>query len=278
LLASVRERICEQVTKLLIPARSTLKSPGRGFFVSENSKVDQTPLKRAIFFFDVQNLFHAVGEAFNISEPNFDPIKLSDHFCKERNWLRSGIFFYTGIPDSKKQPRWGDYWLRRLRVLRNQKNDIQVFTTQLKYRDKFFPLPESTVDRWVQLVDPDGKRYCRPNLYDEVGQQVPKDTELTAYTAEEKGIDVQIALDLIMKTLSQSYDVSVLFCQDQDQNGSVRLAKEIADSQGRQVEIFSSFPAGLRYDRGILGTSFLRISRETYDSCIDPRNYFASSR
>jgi uncharacterized LabA/DUF88 family protein len=67
--------------------------------------------------------------------------------------------------------------------------------------------------------------------------------------AIEKGVDMRIALDVVTRAHSKAYDVALVFSQDQD------LA-EVAD------EI-----------RGIARTDWIQVDRETYDKCLDPRDY-----
>lgn len=55
--------------------------------------------KRAIAFFDGQNLFHAAKEAFGHPYPNYDPLKLTNAIYSNEGWSLSAVRFYTGIPD-----------------------------------------------------------------------------------------------------------------------------------------------------------------------------------
>jgi hypothetical protein len=42
--------------------------------------------KRAVAFFDGQNLFHAVKAAFGYRYPNYEPRKLADAICRAQGW------------------------------------------------------------------------------------------------------------------------------------------------------------------------------------------------
>ena len=92
---------------------------------------------------------------------------------------------------------------------------------------------------------------------------------------QEKGVDVSLALDLIRATYEQRYEIAILVSQDHDFGPAVRLAKEIARSQNRQLTYESAFPfeLGRSTPRGIPGTTWVRIDRATYDSCLDLTDY-----
>ena len=53
-------------------------------------------IKRAVAFFDGQNLYRHAKDAFGHHHPNFDPIKLFDAVCAELSFENQGIRFYTG--------------------------------------------------------------------------------------------------------------------------------------------------------------------------------------
>lgn len=76
--------------------------------------------KRAITFFDAQNLYRHAKEAFGHKHPNFDPMKLSDAICKDKGWANHGVRFYTGVPDARHDPRWQGYWSNRFLAMRRQ--------------------------------------------------------------------------------------------------------------------------------------------------------------
>jgi uncharacterized LabA/DUF88 family protein len=245
--------------------------------VAESSDSPENATKRVIFFFDVQNLFHSAKEAFDVDSPNFDPVKLANHFCAVHGWSRCGIRFYTGIPVREYQPRWADYWSKRLRRLGNQKAILNVFTTLLRYRERVFPLPVDRQDKWFRLSS-GNHSYIHQELFDRNGQPLGRDVKLHVRVPQEKQIDVKIAIDLVMMTFETRFDVAVIFSQDDDISQAVTSAKTIARSQGRVVEFFSAFPEGTTYDRGIQGTNNLCISRDVYEACVDPKDYFDNTR
>ena len=95
----------------------------------------------------------------------------------------------------------------------------------------------------------------------------------------EKGVDVSIAIDLIKLTYEQQYDVAIIVSQDWDFGPAVRLARQIAIDQGRRLTFESCFPhgPGSASNRGIPGTTWVRIDQQLYDSCIDYADYRAFS-
>ena len=91
----------------------------------------------------------------------------------------------------------------------------------------------------------------------------------------EKGVDVSIAIDLIKLTYERRYEVVNIVSSDQDFGPAIRLAKQIAKDQGRNLEFYSSQPTerGRFNNRGIAGTQWIKIDKNLYDACIDPKDY-----
>ena len=92
---------------------------------------------------------------------------------------------------------------------------------------------------------------------------------------QEKGVDVSLAVDLIRATYERQYETAIIVSQDHDFGPAIRLAKEIAQGQNRQLTYESAFPfePGRSSRRGIPGTTWVRIDKATYDSCLDPTDY-----
>ena len=97
---------------------------------------------------------------------------------------------------------------------------------------------------------------------------------------QEKGVDVSLALDLVQATYDRRYEVAIIVSQDWDFGPAVRLAKEIAQAQGRTLVFESCYPVGSRSPsrRGIPGTTWLPIDQATYDACRDSRDYRPKKR
>ena len=92
---------------------------------------------------------------------------------------------------------------------------------------------------------------------------------------QEKGVDVSLALDLVQATYDQRYEAAIIVSQDSDFGPAVRLAKQIAKAQSRELTFESHFPfgSGSHSRRGVPGTVWLPIDQTTYDNCLDPRDY-----
>ena len=120
---------------------------------------------------------------------------------------------------------------------------IHVFSRTLRYRNE-------------TIIQPDGR-------------------EATVLVGREKGIDVRLALDILLLGFRSEYDVAVVFSQDQDLSEIADEIRILAKSQDRWIKIVSAFPTSptSKNRRGINGTDWIRIDRTLYDSCIDPRDY-----
>ena len=201
--------------------------------------------KRAIVFIDGQNLFHAAREAFGYTYPNYDVRALAERVCAGQEWQLAQTRFYTGIPDREDDPRWHDFWSGKLAVMGRQ--GVHVYSRSLRYRNKTVRLPDGT--------------------------------EHTFLTGEEKGIDVRIALDVIRMAHRQEYDVALIFGQDQDLSEVADEIRTIAHEQHRWIKVARAFPSSptSRNRRGINKTDWIRIDRETYDACLDRRDYRSKS-
>ncbi len=192
--------------------------------------------KRAVVFVDGQNLFHGARAAFDIREPAFDVLALGRLVCEPRGWDLAASYFYTGLPDRSRNPKWHDFWQRRL--LEMQRLGIRVYYRSLRYRN-----------RSVQLAD---------------GKMVQ------VLAGEEKGIDVRIALDMVRLFHQEEYEVAVLFSRDQDLREATDEIRTAAKRQDRWVKLVCAFPDGGPRVRGIDGTDWVRIGEGDYRSCLLP--------
>lgn len=193
--------------------------------------------KRAIAFFDGQNLFHAAKVAFGYIFPSYDPAKLATTICEARGWSLQQTRFYTGVPSADDSPHWNLFWSRKLLVM--SRVGVHVYSRPLRYRNK---------------VSSDGS----PVL-----------------VGEEKGIDVRIAIDILSCAIRGNCDVALVFSQDQDLSEVADEIRVIAGEQGRWLKIASAFPVSpaSHNRRGINKTDWVKIERAMYDACIDPWDY-----
>lgn len=201
----------------------------------------EPPVKRTVAFFDGQNLFHHAAAAFGSTYPDYRPLRLATKICAREGFNLHQIRFYTGIPSLFHDPFWNRFWSAKLLAM--SRMQIVTFSRQLRYRKK-------TV-------------------------RVSPGVELSTWVAEEKGIDVRIAIDVIRMTRKNQLDVALLFSQDQDFSEVADEIRTIAKEQGRWIKIASAFPDSPNASnrRGVNKTDWIRIDRATYDACIDPRDY-----
>ena len=202
----------------------------------------EPPVKRAVSFFDGQNLFRSAMAAFGHYHPNYDPRKLSDAVCRARGWQNHGVRFYTGVPDANRSPMWYGYWQNRFLAMRRA--GVSVTSRPLRYDIENETLPDGTIRERV------------------IGQQ-------------EKGIDLRIGLDVVRMARLGQLDVAIIFSQDQDLAEVADEIRYIARSENRWLKIMSAFPVnptGAR-QRGINRTDWFKMDQSFYDACLDPWDY-----
>jgi hypothetical protein len=116
--------------------------------------------------------------------------------------------------------------------------------------------------------------YSRPLRYRN-RTVLPDGTQRSFLIGEEKGIDVTIALDVIVLGHSCEYDVALVMSQGQDLSEIAEEIRTIARDQRRWIKIASAFPQSpaSRNRRGTNKTDWIRINRELHDQCLDRRDY-----
>ena len=198
---------------------------------------DEPAVKRAVAFFDGQNLYRHAKDAFGHSHPNYHPVRLFDAVCADKGWENRGVRFYTGTPAARHHPMWHAYWANRLLAMRRE--GIFVESRPIRYR----------------RID-DGRRGTR-------------------YVAQEKGIDLRLGLDVVRLARANQLDAAVIFSQDQDLAEVVAEVKAIARDAGRWIRVASAYPVGpaATVSRGIEGAEWYRIDQARYDACLDERDY-----
>ncbi len=213
---------------------SSSKSPGRK---------NEPRIKRAISFFDGQNLHKASKSLWGYRQVNYDPGKLSELVCRNQNWKLVETRFYSGIPGpihpvSKKADKRRVFWDNKIKSMKS--NGVTVYTRELRY----------VLENGVCIE-------------------------------REKGIDVRIAIDAVMSMVYNRCDVALIFSQDQDLNEVAREIRSLSDAVSRWMKVASAFPcdpSAVGHNnkistKGIDGTDWCRISRAEYDLCIDPNQY-----
>ena len=203
-------------------------------------------VKRAIAFFDGQNLYRHAKDAFGHHHPNYDPKKLFDAICADKGWVNRGVRFYTGVPDPRRDERWHGYWANRLLAMRRQ--GIAVERRPIRYHKHDIKLADGSIE--------------------------------TEYIPREKGIDLRLGLDVVRLARTDQLDVAVIFSQDQDLAEVVGEIKDIARDAGRWIKVVSAYPSGpeATAKRGIDGAEWYRMEQPFYDACLDERDYRPKSR
>jgi uncharacterized LabA/DUF88 family protein len=203
--------------------------------------MSEVPVKEAIVFVDGQNLFKSAKDAFGYTYPNYDVMGLALAVCAMKGWHLKQTRFYTGIPDPEDNRFWNHFWAAKLLAL--SRAGAYTFSRPLRYRTKVVLLPDGTQHSFV--------------------------------AAEEKGIDVRIALDVIRLAHRAEFDVGIIFSQDQDLNEVAREVRALAQEQGRWIKLASAFPVrpASRNRRGVDGTDWIPIDQHLYAANLDPVDY-----
>lgn len=199
-------------------------------------------LKRAMAFFDGQNLFWSAKDSFGYAYPNYDPLALSQAVCISKGWTLAQVRFYTGVPDQTDNRFWNRFWDKKLTSM--GKRGIHTFSRSLRYRNQTIKCPTG---------------------------------KITVMVGQEKGVDVRLALDVVRSALRREYEVALIFSQDQDLSEVADEIREIAAAQDRWIKVACVFPTSptSRNLRGIDKTDWIKIDRQTYDACLDPNDYRA---
>jgi hypothetical protein len=117
---------------------------------------------------------------------------------------------------------------RKLGVMGRQ--GVTVFTRHLRYRKETFECPS-----------------CH--------------AQHTRDSAEEKGVDVRIALDVLTLASRNAFDVGLIFSQDQVLSEVADEVRLIARQAGRWIKLASTFPQTTRNPRGINRTDWLPFDK-----------------
>lgn len=198
-------------------------------------------VKRAVAFFDGQNLFYAAKHAFGFAWPNYHPLKLAEAVCAMQGWHLEQTCFYTGIPSLQDDLFWNHFWVAKL--ARMGRLGIRTYSRHLRYRNQTVALPGGGTT--------------------------------TVLVGSEKGIDIRLALDIVAAARDSTCDVALVFSQDQDLSEVADEVRAISAQQNRWIKLACAYPVSptSTNTRGINKTEWIRINRATYDACLDPTDY-----
>lgn len=195
---------------------------------------------RMVVFIDYQNTYRGARDAFFPDSPNnrdgqVHPLALANILCRMRQ--------ENGLPTRLDG-------VRVYRGLPDGRRDPRGYGAALRQGD-----------RWekagVTLL-------ARPLRY-------PADWP--ASSPEEKGVDVQLAIDFVAMALRSEYDVGVLVSRDTD----LRPALEVVRSLGRRVEVAAWRARNGRSPRldlpGQSGIWCHWLPVDAYGRCADPTDY-----
>lgn len=184
----------------------------------------------AVGFIDGQNLFMKVKRLFGYRTPNYDLQALHREMCEVAGFRPGAVLFYTGLPSPRHQPRWHAFWSNKTQAM--ERDGITVILRPLRHRKR-------------RIFDEDG------------------DVEFMVQ-AEEKGIDIRIALDIVRMARRDDLTAAIIYSQDQDLNEVAPEIEAIGKLKGSEIKLSSAFPAsqGSDFDRGVMNTQWLRFDKQ----------------
>ena len=205
---------------------------------------------RVVVFIDYQNVYHRARGSFGYEsnpDPNLghvSPLKVGDLLCglgysKDRNRIVTGVRVYCGKPDHRSG------------------------TSLVRFTSRQMAAWESTAGVTVK---------ARPLVYHEV----QKGGRKSKWRAQEKGVDVMLALDISIGARTDVYDVAVVFSADTD----LTPALEDAANFGKRIE--TSTWRGPFSNRGplqVTGHSLWNhyLDQTHFDLVRDDTDYLAAS-
>jgi uncharacterized LabA/DUF88 family protein len=205
---------------------------------------------RAVIFIDGQNLFHTAKYEFDLPEkyPVYNPRRIGDDAC--------------GLVTA----------LLRARNEINPDDTIELAETRF-----YTGIPDPKIDPrlhgiWRQKLaqaEKDGVKVVQRAL-----KYIPRGDK---FDRREKGIDVRIALDVLMLGLRQRYDVAVLFSRDGD---FAEVANELkalrGDTRFSHLQLVCCYPRNeLKEKRiyGVAGWIWCPFDKRFFDKCRETRDY-----
>ncbi len=192
------------------------------------------PTARVVVFVDGQNLYHRCKALYG--HPLCHPHLLAEYLAGSRTRHRIACRFYTGVP-SPNEP--GERTKRRnldRRLAGMRKVGVTVVTRPLRYHDAWGiddPLPGPNADTPSRVV--------RVSPY---------------RRAQEKGIDLALALDVVEFALTGVLDVAIVVSFDRDLHEIPRAVRNLRGSLPGPVRIEAAVPVAEGRRRPIILDGF----------------------
>lgn len=167
-------------------------------------------MERVAIFIDGSNFYHATRKVFRKTQIKFDALaaKLTNRL-PGRKLIR--VYYYNAVSE---QDSGSDQY-------KNQQRFLEYLRHTPYLQLKLGRLERRTID-WSSLT-PKQKQVVEKEL----GRPLPE------YTHVEKGVDVQMSVDMLHLAVTNTYDVAVIISGDGDFAPAVEAVKEL----GKHVEL-----------------------------------------
>ncbi len=155
-------------------------------------------MEKVCIFIDGANFYHLVLKKLRFQEINFNYDKFVNFLVSDRQISTNGKRFYVGTVSEKV----GD--MRTKKAMSNQ----TTFFTKLKKNN--WEIKTSKLRRRMEKIPVDG----RVIEYEKLKKIGISEIQYERY--REKGIDVKLAVDLIVGAIDNKYDTAVIVSSDSD--------------------------------------------------------------
>ena len=168
-------------------------------------------MERVAVFIDGSNFYYALNKTFGKTQIRFDALarKLTDH-APDRKLVR--VYYYNAVVD---QDDGSEQYKGQQRFLESLRHTPYL---QLKLGR----LERRRIAEWDSLSSEQKKQ-----IEDIVGKP------LRDYTHVEKGVDVQMSVDMLQLAVADTYDTAVIISGDGDFAPAVEAVKQL----GKHVEL-----------------------------------------
>jgi len=161
---------------------------------------------RVIVFIDGQNLYNDCKRLFGKGEVH--PHLLAQELCgprfgNDRQLVQ--VRFYTGIHTPNRSPSMNAYMTRRIERMKLE--GVWVFSRPLKYTREYV------------------EERNNPGVFKKI------------WKGREKGVDVRLALDLVMMAVEDRYDVAVVVSTDTDIDEAIEEVLHLRTRLGRWLAV-----------------------------------------